>query len=385
MRAEISPRRILRRSLIVAAVLACAGSTAAQGPPLPFYEGFEPVGGTPWNCSAQDRGGWNWMLNWQSCDHSTAGSECPSDVVLPICSNPNTHSRCWGPFKFESYPDICDGGVVYAGYRSGRQPIADPYWHSIFHEFEPPTGVGTLRASAMQYDPATVVCTCECNCDVDGPKFGYPNGRPNYQAQGWLCLQNEDRSEAFALGVNSYSSWVYLSWYTKLDGWNRTTVPRTNGWRKLDIVVQPYSGSAGDVQFRVNEAIVGLGRRSATGPLPIAVDRVRLGGDPAMITENHLTNTFEQFNYDEVAVTFTLATCDPPRFDSDGDQDVDADDFGILQRCWTGAGDPGGTFRQADCHCMDRNGDSAIDEADLGAFLSCVSGPAVPADPSCGA
>ncbi|GMV96645.1 MAG: hypothetical protein AMXMBFR83_10070 [Phycisphaerae bacterium] len=351
------------------ALLSAATWAGGQTTELPFYEGFEPVGGNPADCQQDNRGHWPWNVEWVACD-------TPFNPNCPVESYPNPASKGWGPIKFESWPDHCAGGKVYAGYRAGRQPIADPYWYSMFHDFTPAVGVGDLHAEVWQYDGVRVVCACECNCDPDGPRFGYPNGRPNYQVQGWLILTNPARGDYFALGVNSYSTWTRLSWATKTDGWHATDAPREGGWRKLEIIVHPYTGQAGDVEFRVNGAIVGSGKRVPNEP----ISRVRLGGDPAMITQNHLTNTFEELWYDELRVFFAPKLCHDPRVDIDGDGDVDQADFGAFQGCFTGSS---AAWTDVACSCFDMNEDGRIDAGDLEVFAACASGPAVVADETC--
>ncbi len=78
--------------------------------------------------------------------------------------------------------------------------------------------------------------------------------------------------------------------------------------------------------------------------------------------------------------------CPYPFADADLDGDVDQDDLGIMQICYTGQG--GGT--PIGCECLDRNdkdeqgGDDAIgdiDVRDIGVFEQCRSGPNVPAVP----
>jgi hypothetical protein len=75
----------------------------------------------------------------------------------------------------------------------------------------------------------------------------------------------------------------------------------------------------------------------------------------------------------------------PLRRDRDGDGDVDQDDFGALQLCYTGADDPNDAFDYARCDCFDADQDGDIDIVDVGEFALCSSGPAVLADPMCGA
>jgi hypothetical protein len=66
-------------------------------------------------------------------------------------------------------------------------------------------------------------------------------------------------------------------------------------------------------------------------------------------------------------------------FDQDGD--VDVEDFGRFQACYTGGGSP---QVDPDCQDADLNGDSIVDQLDFIIFQSCISGPDRPADPNCG-
>lgn len=78
----------------------------------------------------------------------------------------------------------------------------------------------------------------------------------------------------------------------------------------------------------------------------------------------------------------TIGQCNNPRFDTDNDDDVDMDDFGVFQSCWTGDTD---TITSSSCQCMDRNGDNRVGEPDLGAFKTCADGSraGVAAAPEC--
>lgn len=76
------------------------------------------------------------------------------------------------------------------------------------------------------------------------------------------------------------------------------------------------------------------------------------------------------------------AVCQDPFADFDEDGDVDQDDFGILQNCYTGGG---GTLdlNNINCKCADRDADNDVDELDVGRFVDCVSGPTIPANQAC--
>lgn len=67
--------------------------------------------------------------------------------------------------------------------------------------------------------------------------------------------------------------------------------------------------------------------------------------------------------------------------DFDGDGDVDIEDFGYIQACFTGVGIP-----QQNPACIDarlEGNDSDVDPDDLQRFMRCFSGPNVPAEPGC--
>jgi hypothetical protein len=73
--------------------------------------------------------------------------------------------------------------------------------------------------------------------------------------------------------------------------------------------------------------------------------------------------------------------CGPPWPDSDLDGDVDGNDFGYFQRCYTG---DDVTALSTGCKCMDKFGvggsgaDTFVNQADYAAFEKCISGPNIP-------
>lgn len=79
---------------------------------------------------------------------------------------------------------------------------------------------------------------------------------------------------------------------------------------------------------------------------------------------------------DPCVIAAVTKPCPVPFADADDDGDVDHDDFGAFQRCYTGFGIPG--YDAVTCSCFDqkpRDGD--VDEADFNAFRKCVTGPAI--------
>jgi endonuclease/exonuclease/phosphatase family metal-dependent hydrolase len=79
------------------------------------------------------------------------------------------------------------------------------------------------------------------------------------------------------------------------------------------------------------------------------------------------------------AAATVIPVCNDPRFDANGDGDVDLGDYGIFITCYNGPGNP----YPAGCGCHDADHDQDVDLSDYGAFISCYNGPANPADPAC--
>ena len=96
----------------------------------------------------------------------------------------------------------------------------------------------------------------------------------------------------------------------------------------------------------------------------------------------HVNWGFTQPGYYEVDIrvsTYIPGQLNAPRFDADGDGDVDMSDFGAWQRCYSGPGVP----YACGCEWADGDGDGDVDADDFALFAACFSGPAVPADPAC--
>jgi len=79
-----------------------------------------------------------------------------------------------------------------------------------------------------------------------------------------------------------------------------------------------------------------------------------------------------------IPVTVEIKTVKP---DFDGDGDVDQEDFGYLQECYSGPFVP---QENPACQRAMLDQDNDVDMDDLTVFMDCLSGSDVPADPDCG-
>lgn len=193
-------------------------------------------------------------------------------------------------------------------------------------------------------------------------------------------------------------------WRTKLDGWNLTLDPNTGNpvprrldfsnpsqipqtWRHLEIVVHPYTGQAGDIQFFIDGVLVGEGRREqgiACEGVPF--QRVQIGSrfpEESDVTAVRPPYSYEHLWLDDVEVTEEPASlaCPNPelRFDTDNDGDVDQDDLSVFQLCF---GLPE-VACSPPCRCLDADGDLDVDGDDYPFFEACASGPSILADDTC--
>jgi hypothetical protein len=83
----------------------------------------------------------------------------------------------------------------------------------------------------------------------------------------------------------------------------------------------------------------------------------------------------------QLALTQPICDCGPLGMDIDEDGDVDQEDFGIFQVCY----DPLALELPAHspCQCFDLDYSGAVDLNDFGLLQRCLSGPGIPADPTC--
>ena len=352
-------------------------------------------------------------ISWPFVDNAGYPTSVPGKVVS--CRMHQIQGSLPGHAKnHTASPDV--GGSAF-------QVDANPYPYAAYHEFDPQTNI--LRAGVWVWD------------DVESRK---PQNWPNpAQINGGLTLTTLPDATPIIMHngiteIYTYGDWAFLGiqalipsakldpnsptfnpydtavatqycyqWYTKTDGWHLTLDPNTTNpvprradfripeqipqsWRHLEILIKPYTGQVGDVEFYVDGTLVGSGRRAPGVGSGAEFRRLQIGARFPEVSDANAfraTYSYEHLWYDDV----TLATELPPvicanpdlRFDADGDGDVDMDDFAVFQGC----DHLGLAPLTAACRCMNVDGNSVIDTADLDAFTACASGPAVPADITC--
>ncbi|MBI4581410.1 MAG: hypothetical protein HY718_17035 [Planctomycetes bacterium] len=86
--------------------------------------------------------------------------------------------------------------------------------------------------------------------------------------------------------------------------------------------------------------------------------------------------------WDGVGTACGQLRCCPQQYgDTDKDDDVDMDDFALLQQCMTVGGGP--ISSTPGCECLDSEPDGDIDLDDAIHFATCASGAEIQADPAC--
>lgn len=87
--------------------------------------------------------------------------------------------------------------------------------------------------------------------------------------------------DGFAVGIHTPVSPNFYCIFTERDGWSVTNVPRTVGWVKLTIRLNPYTGGWDDVRFLINDVEVASGRRKSG----VAVSRIILGNQHVLAAQ----------------------------------------------------------------------------------------------------
>lgn len=166
-----------------------------------------------------------------------------------------------------------------------------------------------------------------------------------------------------------------------------TTAVQPNTWYHFAMV---YDGT--DIRFYLDGTLQGevlAPNLMGPGSAPIAIGNDRTAGngtrgfygllDKIVISDHVIAPT--EFMTAGVGFDPCLGMwCNVPFADDDNDDDVDMDDFGAFQRCFSET--PG---IPNECKCFDRDGDEDVDVTDFGAFKLCATGPGIvwTATPGC--
>lgn len=83
----------------------------------------------------------------------------------------------------------------------------------------------------------------------------------------------------YQININSGAAggFTQYNWRTAVNGTFSTGVARTQGWHLFEIDVNPYTGGNNDVQFYIDNALVGSGARKVGGGAGDVMDEIRLG------------------------------------------------------------------------------------------------------------
>ncbi len=138
------------------------------------------------------------------------------------------------------------------------------------------------------------------------------------------------------------------------------------GTHMVDLTITPLDAGG------VGGHIVG----TFQGGNPLDADMANYTG--LFVFQSNPTATSEVI-FDNIKVEIAgQEACNAVWADIDGDTDVDMDDFGAFQACFTGAT----TGQLPGCHCFDNNKNSAVDLNDFAQFRLCASRAGVPS--TCG-
>lgn len=137
------------------------------------------------------------------------------------------------------------------------------------------------------------------------------------------------------------------------------TITEEISWLSVSATEGMSGGEVDEITVTYDTAGISIGTHTGT----ITVEAPNVTGSPQTI---------------DVTLEISPPTYAPVDFDRDGD--VDQEDFGKFQACYSGSG-----VEQTDPDCAFGllDDDEDVDQVDLGLFQGCMSGANVPADPLC--
>jgi len=166
------------------------------------------------------------------------------------------------------------------------------------------------------------------------------------------------------------------------DGWHTITIHYKSANRRMDLYVDGWPKVRDFASLDDSYMLEGQG--AAPDEVCVQVryqvdapsDVVDLDTGQLVATITPESPVFEA-HIDKATKVFHVRWPVPPDFDRD--HDVDMDDFGHLQACFSDTGTPA----PSSCADADLNDDGHVDQADLTLFIGCLSAPGVPADLNC--
>lgn len=151
-----------------------------------------------------------------------------------------------------------------------------------------------------------------------------------------------------------------------------------------DVTFDLFNNGAASYTYTISDDAGWLSVHPSTGSVAAETDTITVsfsGVDAFLAGDYSATITItspEAWNSPQtIPVTLTVASVSP---DIDGDGDVDIEDFGWLQRCYTG---PGITQSDPSCAGALIDEDDDVDQDDYLIFDACISGPGNLATPGC--
>ncbi|NLU20314.1 MAG: hypothetical protein GXW89_06440 [Phycisphaerae bacterium] len=205
---------------------------------------------------------------------------------------------------------------------------------------------------------------------------------------GWLNWRDADGGAA---GVRVHATFLSGFIWGENVGWINLGDRPADGMAyqnapsaDFGVNIDPTTGNLFGLAWGENIGWINFDMRAALGPTG---QQARLDYTASRLRGYVWGENVGWINLDGAAVYVAWM---PPAYltifaDPDDDYDVDQEDFGVFQACFSGAGVPAADG----CERFDRpqagfpRGDNDVDEDDLAAFLACVSGPAVPLNEGC--
>ncbi|UCD28603.1 MAG: hypothetical protein JSV03_16230 [Planctomycetota bacterium] len=287
------------------------------------------------------------------------------------------------------------GQEIIADYVNGFQPSGYIYDYDFIDAIAPMANtlrwqsIGHRATASVKFEAENMVWengtsaegVTEWRINNEGARIGFAVYFPENQNQVWLIV----RARAVQVGGSAYwpdliTYWddvpVMQSIVDSLSHLNYfTTTSASSGIHKLEVTLANDPGEDEDVDLIIDCVDVhnvdadsdydndGIADLSDNCPLTANADQNDEDSDGVGDVCDECPGTLYGAPVDTRGCPMTAAD-----FDRDGD--VDQEDYGYLQGCFSGMGHP----RQPDCQNADLDSDMDVDLIDFGIFQSCMNG-----------